>query len=354
MEPYKAQNALLNAIEKILTPLVHVFLKFGGSYVQFEQVSKQVFVNVAKEHFEFPRGKVTDSRISVITGINRHTVRLMMIAPNNHNDLTQEYGKDAVVSGWINDPEFQNDKGQPRVLTRHSVQGFNNLVQQYCGDQSASTVADKLVELGVCRHYGNTLELIAPDLLGNNDAYASLVKGWKSNSNFTDHWGRPKVLLPKGELGFIDLCKKYGGDNPEKAILDVLIRIGCCAILETEKEADEKIKLISGGVIPKNSSPDQIIYGCDNVAAHMETVAHNILNPSNNHFQELAVFGCDVPQEYLADSHLFGALETEHLVRKIDERYMAVDRQINSTVTGIGSYKAGFGFFYFQQTQLKE
>jgi hypothetical protein len=151
-------------------------------------------------------------------------------------------------------------------------------------------------------------------------------------------------LPVKGINGFYDLCKKYAGDIGENAVLDQLYYLGMC-----EDTEDGKIKLMSRGVIPRDFSPEQIGIGCTHVADLMNVVAHNILNPVGQRHQQLAVVARNVPQEYLHDMEIIGAQESDKFLRYMDEKYRAVDRDENPAIEGTGSYRTGFGVYYFQE-----
>lgn len=50
-----------------------------------------------------------------------------------------------------------------------------------------------------------------------------VLHGWESDPDFTGNDGLPAVLPKRGERSFEQLCRKYSGDMPTKALLDELI-----------------------------------------------------------------------------------------------------------------------------------
>ncbi len=364
MDASKAQKNLLNAFEKILTPLVHVYLKFGGSYELFEEVARRVFIDVATERFKLADNRVrkrtrtkdiSDSRISIITGMPRYSVIQTKKRMQNKEEIVVRYGRNAIVSGWMSDPEFLTDKGKPRILKEQKELGFSSLVEMCLPESDVVEAKDTLINLGVCTEEKNKLSLIRPENIDTTSIYFTLIQRWQSQSGFTDKWGRPKALPVRALPGFYDLCQKYKGDLPEKSVHKELLQLGCIEVLEkNHADEDDQIKLVTAGIIPKNSRPDQIYWGCENVANHMATVANNILNPVSFELIEKAVLVVDMPQEYLAQNHALANKEGFKLLQMLDVAFMKSDRETNPDLEGTGRYKAGCGVYYFQQEIQQE
>ena len=69
--PYNVKQALLAAYRHLLTPLVRILLRNGISYLEFAEVTREVFVNVAGRDFTLPKRKISLSRIAIMTGLSR-------------------------------------------------------------------------------------------------------------------------------------------------------------------------------------------------------------------------------------------------------------------------------------------
>ncbi|HKE45583.1 MAG TPA: DUF6502 family protein, partial [Steroidobacteraceae bacterium] len=72
--PYNVKQALLAAYRHLLTPLVRVLLRNGISYLEFAEVAREVFVNVAGRDFTLPKRKISLSRMAIMTGLSRKEV----------------------------------------------------------------------------------------------------------------------------------------------------------------------------------------------------------------------------------------------------------------------------------------
>ena len=66
---------LLAAYRKLIQPLVRILVRNDVNFYDFVEVLKSVFVEVAdKEEFRLPNRAMSDSRIAILTGLNRKEV----------------------------------------------------------------------------------------------------------------------------------------------------------------------------------------------------------------------------------------------------------------------------------------
>ncbi len=146
----QTNHILFGTILKILRPLVRIFLRNNVPYGAFADLAKKVFVDVASEEFGLPGRKQTDSRVSIITGLNRKEVRRVKALPpltEESESATQRYHRAArVISGWARDPRFLDKTGQPAELPLEGEGAvFSELVKQFSGDVPARALMDELL-----------------------------------------------------------------------------------------------------------------------------------------------------------------------------------------------------------------
>jgi hypothetical protein len=154
--PYNVKQALLAAYRHLLTPLVRVLLRNGISYLEFAEVARQVFVDVAGRDFSLPKRKISLSRIAIMTGLSRkEAARLAregaQIKRISQSDLSR-VGR--VLQGWYTDSEFTGPYGVPLDLKFEDAprkQSFAELVRRYSGDMPARAMLDELVRVGSAR-----------------------------------------------------------------------------------------------------------------------------------------------------------------------------------------------------------
>ena len=128
------RTRILDALERLLDPIVLLLLKSGITWREFADLAKVKFVQVATKEFGI-RGRPTNaSRVAILTGIDRRDVRKLreataeqpVFAPGFMSKPTQ------VLDGWFHDPNFRTASGQPRDL--HVSEGENSfaaLVRRY-------------------------------------------------------------------------------------------------------------------------------------------------------------------------------------------------------------------------------
>lgn len=151
----QANQILFSAVLKLLRPLVRIFLRNGVPYGTFADLAKSVYVDVAVEEFGIPGRKQTDSRVSIITGLNRKEVRRIKALPQVNGEhgeneaITQRYHRAArVISGWVRDRQFANAKGQPADLPLEGDEvSFTALVKLYSGDIPVRAILDELLRV---------------------------------------------------------------------------------------------------------------------------------------------------------------------------------------------------------------
>jgi hypothetical protein len=160
-----AQDALLEALVKILRPLVRLLLRNGVPCRVLEELTRWVYVDVAARECEIPDRKLSNSRISILTGLSRKEVqRLKQEAVPQSAASTERYNRAArVISGWVRDHDFTDESDRPRSLAfdgdEHS---FAELVKKYSGDIPARAILDELLHVGaVHRREDGTIAPVA-------------------------------------------------------------------------------------------------------------------------------------------------------------------------------------------------
>src|SRR5262245_38676429 len=74
MLPRSLKATFLAAIRRLLRPIVRQLMAWGVTYPAFDRLVREVFVEVAESDFALPFKRQTDSRVSLVTGINRKEV----------------------------------------------------------------------------------------------------------------------------------------------------------------------------------------------------------------------------------------------------------------------------------------
>lgn len=149
-----ASPALLRAVQRLLRPLARLLMAYGVNYVAFCNLAKGVFVDVAARDFPDDGAPVTDSRVSLLSGVHRREVKrlreemLARLPPPPVVSLGAQ-----VVSRWCAEPAFLDARRHPLALPRLASQGgeasFEHLVGSVSKDIRSRAVLDEWLRLGV-------------------------------------------------------------------------------------------------------------------------------------------------------------------------------------------------------------
>ncbi len=134
------------ALQGILRPLVRAMIAKGVTAPALYRILKQTYVDTSIETFG---DQVTDSRISVVTGVHRRDVKEMRaLRDTGAADIRRKVSIISTVVGrWLSGEETTDSQGQPRALPRsgpHDVT-FEKLVQSISRDVRPRTVLDELI-----------------------------------------------------------------------------------------------------------------------------------------------------------------------------------------------------------------
>jgi hypothetical protein len=124
---------LLEALGRVLEPLVLLLLKSGISWKEFSDLAKEKFVTVATEAFGI-RGRSTNvSRVAILTGLDRREVARLRIPRQRHAAVQGFMSKPTqLLHAWYHDPRYLDPSGKPRELEIEGADGsFAELVRRY-------------------------------------------------------------------------------------------------------------------------------------------------------------------------------------------------------------------------------
>ena len=146
------QQEILRAFFLVLRPLARIFLRFGISYRQFEQISKAAFVDVATSDFGI-RGRPTNiSRVAVMTGMTRKEVRRIrdeLATGDDHFVSVRHQPLANLLHNWCAEKEFLDDSGKPAVLPYEGERAsFERLVKFTGGDIPPGAIRTELKRVG--------------------------------------------------------------------------------------------------------------------------------------------------------------------------------------------------------------
>ncbi len=161
-----ANEDLLWAAAQILRPVVRQLLALGMPFGRLEARLRELFVEVADTEFALPARRQTDSRVSLLTGINRKEVRRIRSAElqAGPRSFTMNYTT-SVVSRWLTNPQTCDRSGRPRPLPYQAERGpsFMKLAREVTADLAPRVLLDELVRSGAAQLREDNLVVLKGD-----------------------------------------------------------------------------------------------------------------------------------------------------------------------------------------------
>ena len=117
--PGPPSPVLARAVRRMLRPLVSLLIQHGFTYSWLVKNLKPIFLDVAASDFKLENKPLTDSRISLLTGLDRKDIRNLKNHPEKQTDISADTLIGAqLVSIWMTDPRFLDGNGDPAPLPR--------------------------------------------------------------------------------------------------------------------------------------------------------------------------------------------------------------------------------------------
>jgi hypothetical protein len=189
-EQKKLSDLLLAELAYVLRPVVSALIKVGVTSQEVDHVVRQVFVQMAIEQSD--PVTMTDSRISVATGLARREVKRLreLVTQEQHSAPESVSLGSRIVSAWLTRDGYQDEQGAPRPLPRKSGDAsqasFDTLVSDVSRDVRPRAILDELTRLGI-------VSVNASDLVSlNKEAFVPMSKGAEEKAfylgnNLHDH-----------------------------------------------------------------------------------------------------------------------------------------------------------------------
>ncbi|MBI1817648.1 MAG: hypothetical protein HYR72_21940 [Deltaproteobacteria bacterium] len=159
MLPAPLKEQFVTAIRRMLRPVVRQLIAYGVSYPAFDRIVKQVFVDVAEHDFALPFKRQTDSRITLVTGLNRKEVPALRERTGERSVEVEHTVTTHVIGRWMTGPPYADATGKPHPLPyssdRARTASFAHLVRDLTVDVPVRSVLDELLRVGAVELQAN-------------------------------------------------------------------------------------------------------------------------------------------------------------------------------------------------------
>jgi len=163
------------AVSRMLRPLIRLCIRHEITHAQLAEQVRLLYVSSAYKYFPIPDAEMTYARVSVLTGLSRKEIRRLSEILEKANESNRKFPiseaipnrAQRVVHGWMNDEEFIDSGGKPRLLPLKNnengkeASSFVALVNRYAGDVTWGAVLEELNHIAVTEMSDkNTVRLI--------------------------------------------------------------------------------------------------------------------------------------------------------------------------------------------------
>jgi len=158
-DPQHAEMALREA-RVLMAPVVRWLLRHGVNYGAFADMLKASFVAMAREELVRAGAKLTDSAVSVISGVHRKDVRSLGDEPASAPLPRCVPLASQLVELWLTDARFCAPDGAPKTLPRSGRgDSFESLAREISTDVHPRTLLGELLRLDLVVLDGDTVRL---------------------------------------------------------------------------------------------------------------------------------------------------------------------------------------------------
>lgn len=238
--PQSRADVVLRVALSVMAPLARMLIANGVTYNRFAQALKQVFLDVARDELTRGSRKITDSALSLLSGVHRKDVRAfgnsgeLRPGPNRALSIAS-----LVFTRWSNDPAWADAAGTPLELPLRTREGalvpqggaarvatFEGLTQSVSKDFHARSVLDELLRLKLVTFDDDVVRLRA-DAYAPSPEFAELLH--ETGANLRSHVSASAANLRSVASGmrpsFLEQAVEVHGLTPAAAAeLDALAR----------------------------------------------------------------------------------------------------------------------------------
>jgi hypothetical protein len=239
----KLHPTVIAAVSHILRPLVRLLLAHGVSFQTFSELARTAYVKVADEEFRLPAKSQTDSRISLLTGIQRREVNRLRNNPDAEVSLPEQASRSALLLAiWSGHPEYQDEHGSPAALPRLSGgqgRSFEAMVRSVSKDIRPRVVLDEWLRQGVVTLGEDDMVHLRADAFVQPRELDEKV--YYFGLNIHDHLAATVHNLAGLEPPFLERCVFYDklGADSVKELGDYSRVVGMRALQAINKRAAE-------------------------------------------------------------------------------------------------------------------
>ena len=146
------KGPILRACRYLLGPITRMLLRSGITWAEFSDLSKEVFVEVARSDYGIQGRPTNAARVAMITGLSRREVSRVrdILLGQEPKQISSESRISRILTGWHVNSEFCDESGFPLPLpVTGDHASLTRLFKQYAGDLPHGALLKELTQLGL-------------------------------------------------------------------------------------------------------------------------------------------------------------------------------------------------------------
>jgi hypothetical protein len=143
----------LRAALAMLVPLARWLVRNGVLYSSFAPALKSAFVEAARRELQDAGAKITDSSLSVLSGVHRRDIRESRDAARSVDHAQAPKSPSAAsmaFTRWLTDPDYRDAANRPAALPKNGFgRSFDSLARLVSSDVHPRTLLAEMQRLGL-------------------------------------------------------------------------------------------------------------------------------------------------------------------------------------------------------------
>lgn len=165
--PNRRDSFLHSCVKMMGRPLAQFCVSRGIKFQDFVEISKSNFVSVAESKLRSEAREVSNSRVSIMTGLQRPEVK-RLLGSDEAKESTDVITR--IVGQWERDKRFVDSKRRPRPLEATSKSSdFAKLVKVVSKDLNPHTVKYEMERLGLIKVEGRYAHLLQREYIAKGN-----------------------------------------------------------------------------------------------------------------------------------------------------------------------------------------
>ncbi|TRD15495.1 DUF6502 family protein [Palleronia caenipelagi] len=205
------RDPFASAMAQLLGPLAQAMVARGITVQEATEALKQALLDAA---MDLDGATVSDSRISLRTGLHRKDVRRLRHQTKDAPPSAAMNAVAMVLSHWATTPEYQDADGAPLDLPREGTPGLYDVIRRTRVDMAPGTVLAALLDQGVVSELADgSYRLSATALIPTGES-ASMVAAYQATLSAHLQAATHNLIAQPGAERQFDRAVRYSHLSP--------------------------------------------------------------------------------------------------------------------------------------------